>query len=61
MSERKGNERFVVSGQGEFHYRKTSVIDNYLQIEVFHWYGFTGPAKCEAVAKALNDLGHEKD
>lgn len=37
------------------------VYDEVVQIEVFHWHGDTGPAKCEAVAKALNDLGHERD
>lgn len=37
------------------------VYDERMQIEVFHWYGDNGPAKCEAVAKALNDLGHEID
>jgi hypothetical protein len=37
------------------------VYDELLQIEVFHWFGTSGEAKSNAVAKALNDLGHEKD
>jgi hypothetical protein len=37
------------------------VYDEVMQIEVFHWHGDNGPAKCEAVAKALNDLGHAID
>jgi hypothetical protein len=37
------------------------VFDTVLQIEVFHWFGDTGKAKCEAVASALNSLGHEID
>lgn len=37
------------------------VYDEVLQIEVFHWYGPTGEAKSNAVAKALNELGHEMD
>lgn len=37
------------------------VMDASLQRDVFHWYGDTGQAKCEAVAAALNALGHGKD
>lgn len=37
------------------------VMDASLQQDVFHWYGPTGQAKCEAVAAALNAIGHGKD
>lgn len=37
------------------------VYDTVLQIEVFVWYGPTGEAKCNAVANALNELGHDTD
>lgn len=37
------------------------VYDELLQIEVFHWFGASGEAKSNAVAKALNDLGHKED
>jgi hypothetical protein len=37
------------------------VLDEVMQIEVFHWHGDTGEAKCRAVSAALNSLGHEKD
>ena len=37
------------------------VYDEVLQMDVFHWHGPTGKEKCDAVAKALNDLNHEKD
>jgi hypothetical protein len=37
------------------------VYDTVMQITVFHWHGATGKEKCDAVAAALNALGHEKD
>jgi hypothetical protein len=37
------------------------VFDEVLQMDVFHWHGPTGKAKCDAVAAALNALNHGKD
>jgi hypothetical protein len=59
----KPKVRFTVVKQRQWNPRvlRHDVVDNQLQMEVFHWYGETGKAKCEAVAAALNALGHERD
>ena len=60
--ERKTKNRYEVMVDNRLkNAHKHFVADNVMQIEVFHWYGATGKEKCDAVAKALNDLGHEKD
>lgn len=37
------------------------VMDRSMQMDVFHWHGRTGKEKCEAVAKALNELDHGEE
>ena len=50
------------SQRGTYGARPFFVYDEVMQIEVFHWHGeATGKAKCDAVAAALNALGHERD
>lgn len=53
--------RRFTSTQSAFGDKRFFVYDEVLQIEVFHWHGATGKAKCDAVAFALSALGHEKD
>ncbi len=61
LTRKKIDPRFTVHSRARGNIMLWWVYDELLQIEVFHWYGPTGEAKSKAVAKALNDLGHEKD
>lgn len=53
--------RFTACSRSTSHVQLWIVYDESNQQDVFHWYGPTGQAKCEAVAAALNALGHGKE
>ncbi|MBY3433066.1 hypothetical protein HFN89_02585 [Rhizobium laguerreae] len=55
------NNRFAAGKRMVSNTVRWSVYDRVLQVEVFHWSGETGETKSNAIAKALNALGHEKD
>ena len=49
----KGKRHTV--GHGDFGtLKRWEVYDERLQIELFHWHGNMGEAKCLAIAEALN-------
>lgn len=50
-----------INGPLTLHIETHYVYDEVMQIEVFHWSGSTAKAKADAVAAALESLGHAKD